>query len=135
VVVYNRTQEKAEALAAAFAGESARVVAAPWEKLGQSCCEAFVNCTPVGMHPEINASPMEAITEGPCAWGPGTVVFDTIYNPQMTRLLKVARQAGAKVVSGTEMFVRQAAVQFAAFTGEQAPVELFREVVGAALRR
>jgi 3-dehydroquinate dehydratase/shikimate dehydrogenase len=134
VVIYNRTQEKADALAATFSGPTARVVAAPWEKLPQSCCDAFINCTPLGMHPQVNASPMEPITEGPCAWTANTVVFDTVYNPQMTRLLKQARHAGAKVVSGTEMFVRQAALQFAEFTGEAPPIDLFRQVLAAALK-
>lgn len=134
VVVYNRTQEKADALAAAFSGPTARVVAAPWDKLPQSCCEAFINCTPLGMHPHVNAAPMEPITEGPCAWTADTVVFDTVYNPQMTRLLKQARHAGAKIVPGTEMFVRQAAIQFAEFTGKSPPVDLFRQVLTAALK-
>jgi 3-dehydroquinate dehydratase/shikimate dehydrogenase len=134
VVIYNRTFEKAEALADTFGGEGARVVAAPWEKLAQCCCHAFINCTPIGMHPQINAAPMEPITEGPCAWTADTVVFDTVYNPQMTRLLKQARQAGAKIVPGTEMFVRQAAAQFDAFTGKAAPVDVFRQVLSSALK-
>ncbi|HVT79837.1 MAG TPA: shikimate dehydrogenase, partial [Phycisphaerae bacterium] len=54
-----------------------------------------------------------------------TVVFDTVYNPEMTRLLKLAESKGAKIVKGTEMFVRQAAAQFKAFTGKEAPVEEF----------
>ncbi|HVS70369.1 MAG TPA: type I 3-dehydroquinate dehydratase [Phycisphaerae bacterium] len=135
VVVYNRTPAKGEALAEAFGGAEGKVVAAPWEKLGQSCCEAFINCTPVGMHPRVNETPMEPITSGPCAWGSKTVVFDTVYNPAVTKFLKLARQAGATVVPGMEMFVRQGAVQFAEFTGKEAPVALFREVAAAAMKR
>ncbi len=129
VVIYNRTLERAEELARAFDG--GKVVAAPLEKLCDSCCEVFINCTPIGMHPHIDASPMPA--GGPRNWGPGTVVFDTIYNPIETRLLKDARSAGCATIPGTEMFVRQAQGQFEAWTGQPAPVEVFSRVLLDAL--
>ena len=136
VVVYNRTKEKADALAAecsvAAANAGGKVVAALWEKLCDSCCEAYINCTPLGMHPQVQGSPLDAPPPG---WSADTVVFDTVYNPRITKLLKVAQAAGAKIVPGTEMFVRQAAVQFAEFTGKAAPIELFRDVLTAALKR
>jgi 3-dehydroquinate dehydratase/shikimate dehydrogenase len=131
VVVYNRTLEKAQALAAEFDGKTGKVVAAPWESLCKSCCEAYINCTPLGMHPKVNASPLDGV-EG-LELSAETVVFDTVYNPLMTKLLKEAKAKGAKIVVGTEMFVRQAAVQFEAFTGKVAPVEVFRKVMERAL--
>ncbi|MGN6368086.1 MAG: shikimate dehydrogenase [Phycisphaerae bacterium] len=131
VVIYNRTKEKADALAKEFgAGEAGKVVAVPWEKLGDSCCEAYINCTPLGMHPHVKTSPVEG---GP-GWGAGTVVFDTVYNPLETAFLKLAKRKNAKTVVGTEMFVRQAAIQFREFTGKEAPVDLFRKVLLEALK-
>ena len=53
----------------------------------------------------------------------------TIYNPAKTRLLREAAEAGCKTISGVDMFVRQAADQFKAWTDQAAPVEVFREVL------
>ena len=132
VVVYNRTQEKAEALAREFGKEGqGNVVAGPWEELCDSRCEAYINCTPLGMHPNIKTSPIE----GDPAWTEQTVVFDTVYNPLETKFLKLAKKKGAKTIPGTEMFVRQAAIQFREFTGKEAPVDLFRQVLLEALNR
>lgn len=127
-VVYNRTLEKAQALAEQFNGHTGKVVAARLEKLCDSCCQVFINCTPIGMHPHVDASPIPsaADTKG---WGPDTLVFDTVYNPLWTKLLRDARDAGCKVVPGTEMFIRQAAAQFALWTGRAAPVDVFRQVL------
>ena len=60
---------------------------------------------------------------------PDTIVFDTIYNPVQTRLLTAAQQAGCVTIPGTEMFVRQGAAQFQLWTGQTAPLDLFRRVL------
>ena len=125
VVIYNRTEERAAALAADFNGHTGKVVAAPWGKLCSACCDAYINCTPLGMHPHIDASPIV----GDPAWTPDTVVFDTVYNPLSTKFLQLAETKGAKTIPGTEMFIRQAAVQFEAFTGQPAPIDVFRKVL------
>jgi len=57
------------------------------------------------------------------------VVFDTIYNPLTTRLLEIASRAGARTVSGLEMFVNQAVMQFEIWTRSPAPREVMRRVV------
>src|SRR5690606_35347338 len=59
-VVYNRTIEKAQALADQFNNSPAggRVVAAKLEKLCDSCCQVYINCTPIGMHPNIDDTPL-----------------------------------------------------------------------------
>lgn len=135
VVIYNRTREKADALAEAFADAPGKVVAAPLENLCKSCCHAVVNCTPLGMHPHVDASPIDP-DEAP--WGEngsGVVVFDTIYNPAETKLLRDARAAGCATVSGVEMFVRQAKRQFELWTKREAPLEVFRRVVEQSLQR
>ena len=56
-------------------------------------------------------------------------VFDTVYNPAETLLLKNARQTGAQVIDGVTMFVNQAALQFEMFTGGAAPRHLMRQTV------
>ena len=130
VVVYNRTKERADALAGELDGKSGKVVSARMEKLCDSCCHVFINTTSVGMHPKVDESPLG---DNPPKFTPDTLVFDTIYNPMETRLLRQAKQAGAKTVGGVEMFVRQAARQFEAWTGKPAPLDVFRRVVEARL--
>jgi 3-dehydroquinate dehydratase/shikimate dehydrogenase len=126
VVVYNRTRDKADALAAEFNGKTGKVVAAPVDKLCDSCCHVFINTTSVGMHPNVNESPLgERLPE----FTPDTVVFDTVYNPMKTKFLQQAEAAGAKTIGGVEMFVRQAAAQFEAWTGKPAPTDAMRQVV------
>jgi 3-dehydroquinate dehydratase/shikimate dehydrogenase len=126
VVVYNRTAGRAEALAAEFDGKSGKVVSADWSKLALCCCEIIVNTTSVGMHPHVHQSPLDgqALT-----LTPEHLVFDAIYNPIDTKLLKDARTAGAKVATGVDMFLRQAVGQFECWTGQLAPVERMRHVV------
>jgi 3-dehydroquinate dehydratase/shikimate dehydrogenase len=126
VVVYNRTFERAEELAQEFNGRRGKVVAARMEKLCDSCCHVFINTTSVGMHPKVDESPLGDRLP---AFTSDTLVFDTIYNPMETKLLKQAKAAGAKTVGGVEMFVRQAARQFEAWTGKPAPLDLFRGVI------
>lgn len=128
VVIYNRTIERAQAIAQQFDGKVGKVVAAPLEKLADTCCEVFINCTPMGMHPKVNATPLPG-DQPPACWGPGTVVFDTIYNPAQTKLLKLAKQAGCVTIAGKEMFIRQGAAQFERWTGQAAP----RKAMAAAM--
>lgn len=127
VVVYNRTREKADALAAEFNGRTGKVVSAAMEKLCDSCCQIFINTTSIGMHPNVDESPMESV--------PGDVlVFDAVYNPMRTTLLAQAEAAGAKTIGGIEMFVRQAEKQFSLWTKLTAPAGLMRQVVEMKLR-
>jgi 3-dehydroquinate dehydratase/shikimate dehydrogenase len=130
VVVYNRTMERAEELAKEFNSPAGKVVAARMEKLCDSCCHIFINTTSVGMHPKVDESPLgERLPE----FSADTLVFDTIYNPMETKLLKQAKAAGAKTVGGVEMFVRQAARQFEAWAGKTAPLDIFRRVIESRL--
>jgi len=125
VVIANRTVERAVRLAADVGCESidlAEVAALPYDIL--------VNGTSVGMHPHVDATPME----GPLL-RPGSLVFDSVYNPLETRLLREAREAGCRTVDGLAMFVNQAAAQFELWTGVPAPRELMRAVVEARLKR
>lgn len=76
--------------------------------------DALVHATPVGMSPKINESLFsDAIPAG--------VVFDMVYNPNETLLLKRAKQQGCAVIHGSEMLLEQAACQFEIWTGVSAP--------------
>ena len=120
--VYNRTIEKAAALADEFNAD-----AAPLSEIKDADFDILINCTPIGMHPNIDATPYDFT--GQQATSTPRVVFDTIYNPVETRLLREAKAAGCITVSGVEMFVRQAAAQFELWTNQAAPTDRFREVV------
>jgi shikimate 5-dehydrogenase len=91
--------------------------------------DAIVNATPVGMHPEILASPLGA-RELNCR-----LVFDTIYRPRETRLLQLAAQRSIETVSGEEMFIAQGTAQWEIWTGRRAPVAVMRRAVLLALTR
>jgi len=76
--------------------------------------DIVINATPVGMWPNCNESPFE----GPI---PGEIVFDMVYNPLETTLIRCAREQGKQVVPGLKMFIEQAVRQFELWTGETAP--------------
>ena len=88
----------------------------------------LVNCTPVGMHPNVDETPFDKHH-----LRPSMVVFDTVYNPENTLLVKDARSQSCTVVTGVEMFVRQACLQFKLFTGQEAPGDLMRDVLKRAI--
>ena len=126
VVVYNRTRERADALASEFNGHTGKVVSASMDKLCDSCCHIFINTTSIGMHPHVDASPFgDKIPQ----FTPETVVFDAVYNPIRTKLLVQAEEAGAQTIGGIEMFIRQAAAQFHTWTGLPTPTEAMRRVI------
>jgi len=132
VVVYNRSRDKADALAAEFNGKSGKVVAADLGKLCDSCCQIYINTTSIGMSPNVDASPFDPT---PPDLSADSLVFDAVYNPAETKLLQQAKAAGAKTINGVEMFVRQAAAQFERWTGVAAPVDVMRNVVVSRLAR
>lgn len=86
--------------------------------------DLIINCTPVGMHPHEDSSLVPAEL-----FRPEQAVFDIVYNPLETKLLREARSRGCRVVSGVEMFINQAVLQFEKFTGAHAPQDVMRSVV------
>jgi 3-dehydroquinate dehydratase/shikimate dehydrogenase len=62
-----------------------------------------------------------------------TLVFDTIYNPEQTLFIKGARAARCPVVTGLQMFVRQAAYQYRLFTGKEPPVQVMVKTIKKAI--
>jgi 3-dehydroquinate dehydratase/shikimate dehydrogenase len=115
VTITNRHDERATSLA-----EEVGCRMVTWSQRATVIADVIINCTPVGMHPHVDDTPLP-----PSAFPrPGIVVFDTVYHPENTMLLKLAREREAKVVTGVDMFLRQAALQFKLYTGHDAPVDL-----------
>jgi len=84
------------------------------EQLGSMHFDAIVHATPLGMFPHIN----DSFFTGDI---PADIVFDMVYNPLDTLLLRHAREQGKTVIQGLDMFIEQAARQFEIWTGESAP--------------
>jgi 3-dehydroquinate dehydratase/shikimate dehydrogenase len=124
VCVWARRGNQAKALAGAVGGQ-----ALARNALRQESFDAIVNATPLGMHPNIDQSPLES-EELNCR-----LVFDTIYRPRETKLLKLAARRGIQTVSGVEMFVAQGTAQWEIWTGKRAPVVAMRRAVIRALDR
>ena len=124
VTITSRTAERSERLAAE--------VGCKWvdwaARHNVDPCEVVVNGTPVGMHPNLDASPLHV-----SFLKPGLVVFDTVYHPETTLLLRDARARGCGTISGVELFVRQAGKQFELFTGLVPSTADMRELVRKAL--
>ncbi|OGC03818.1 shikimate dehydrogenase [candidate division WOR-1 bacterium RIFOXYA12_FULL_43_27] len=79
--------------------------------------DLLVNASPIGMHPNVRLSPIDF------RLSPNLTIYDIIYNPPETELIKQAKRAGAKAVSGLGMLVRQGALAFEIFTGKPAPYQ------------
>ncbi|MDP6380280.1 MAG: shikimate dehydrogenase [Phycisphaerae bacterium] len=93
------------------------------EQIEEQKPDVILNCSPVGMHPKTDASPVpESMLRE------GLVVYDAVYNPIETLLVRQAKAAGAITVSGIDHFVGQAVEQFQLWTGRDAPVDLMRQV-------
>jgi shikimate dehydrogenase len=92
----------------------------------------IVNCTPIGMRhtAEEHESPLPA-----SALRPGVWVYDIVYNPLETVLLRLARKAGCHAVAGLEMLVYQAAAQQVLWTGREPPVDIMLKAAAAALAK
>jgi 3-dehydroquinate dehydratase/shikimate dehydrogenase len=99
-----------------------------WENRGSLFTDVLINCTPVGMYPEMDDTPY------PEHWlREGMLVFDTIYNPENTLLIKQAKARGCVTVSGIEMFLRQAGAQFECFVQRPAPMDVMHSVLRRAM--
>ncbi len=119
LVIASRTTERAKKLSVEL---GCRYVT--WENRGSELIDILINCTPVGMHPKVDETPFQ-----PHWLREEMLVFDTIYNPEQTLLLKQARERSCRTVSGLEMFVRQAAAQFKTFTGKEPPLDVMRQTL------
>ncbi len=119
VCVVNRTVSRAERLVADLGGR----VGGPNERF-----DLLVNATSVGMQPDAGASPLAAQH-----LRPDTTVFDTVYRPLETRLLREARERGSRAQDGLDMLVQQAVEQVRLWSGKTADAATMRRAAEASL--
>ena len=84
-----------------------------------------VNATPVGMHPKTNVSPLP----DPDLFTEKHIVYDLVYNPEVTQLLTDAAKRRARTVGGLEMLIAQAAAAYVQWTGNEMPMDAVRKAV------
>lgn len=122
VTVYGREATRAAAVAALAGGEGRAGLPAP------GAWDILVNATPVGTFPAVHQTPLPA-----ASLRGGRLVYDLVYNPARTVLMRDAEQAGCRAIGGLEMLVAQAGLQFTWWTGMEAPVEVMRAAAAARL--
>ncbi|ONK61549.1 uncharacterized protein A4U43_C08F31120 [Asparagus officinalis] len=123
VMIANRTYDRARELADLVGGQALSLT--ELENFHAEEGAVLANTTSIGMNPNIHDTPLSSKQ----ALSSYAVVFDAIYNPKVTRLMREARECGAALVSGEEMFLRQAMGQFELFTNSSAPSDLMREII------
>ena len=129
LTILNRNVEKAEELIKDVAGSEliSDVEASSIYEIGPYLEDAdiLINTTPVGMHPNVNDKPVASASD----MHEGLVVFDAVYNPNETVLLKEAIKADAKPVYGIKMLLYQGAESFKIWTGADAPVDAMEDAL------
>ena len=88
--------------------------------------DLLVNTTPMGTAPHVDETPLDAES-----LAGGGLVYDLVYNPGRTRLLREAAAAGCETLGGLEMLIAQAAVQVATWFPVEPPVEAMRAAIHA----
>jgi 3-dehydroquinate dehydratase/shikimate dehydrogenase len=124
VFVVNRTHDKAVSLA-----RKAKAKSLKQDQLAKQKFDALINTTPCGMAGIKQALPIKENELN------ANLVFDMVYNPLDTPLLRLAHKRGLTIISGMEMFVQQGARQFEIWTGKPAPEAEMMRVVELALKR
>jgi 3-dehydroquinate dehydratase/shikimate dehydrogenase len=121
ITLVGRNAERVRALAKICGAE-----ALGREQLDTRRFDAVVHATPLGMYPQVD----ECFFNGSI---PADVVFDMVYNPMETLLIKRAREQGKTVIPGLDMFIEQAVRQFEIWTGESAPRPAMEKAAAEAL--
>lgn len=133
ITIVNRTEGRAIELAKdiSAAALSGSVTGRGFSGLKDLLQDAniLINTTTLGMHPNVDTAIATAED-----LHPDLTVFDIVYNPLETRLLREAKTSGAKTVSGVLMLVYQGAEAFRLWTGIEPPVELMKKTVLEALQ-
>lgn len=118
-IICNRTDDRARILTRDIGGKLQ-----PWNERTVLDADVVINCTSVGMSPNVEESPYPA-----ASLRRGMIVFDTVYTPANTRLLEEARAAGCTTIDGTEFFLRQAGLQYELWHSRPAPIEVMRSAL------
>jgi len=118
ITIINRNYERAQSLA-----RDVGCLVRKFDETQSLDTDILINATPVGMFPKINETPIDKHK-----LKPNMIVFDTIYNPIETKLLKEAKAQGCKTINGLSMFVHQAAAQFKLWTGQMPSVEIVEAI-------
>jgi len=120
LTILNRTVERARHLAAEIGANYGGLD--DFEAIQQA--DVIIHATSVGMYPHVNEViiPTDLLS-------PNQVVFDIVYNPIQTALLRQAQKRGCPIIQGYEMLVYQGAAQFELWTGVKAPVEVMMRAI------
>lgn len=124
VTVFNRSVEKASVIAEKF-GSSVRSLETANDL---SPFDIIINTTSAGMAPDVELSPVPE-----SALRKHHIVFETIYAPNVTKLLKLSQNVGARTITGLEMFLEQGLAQFQLHTGVKAPRDEMEKILRNAL--
>jgi shikimate dehydrogenase len=127
VTIIARRIEQARQLADSFANYELRIADYSSFIIHSSSFALLVNTTPLGMAPNIDQSPLPENPSLPSH----AFVYDLVYNPRETKLVKDARAQGLQSTSGLGMLIEQAALAFEKWTGYNPPHEILFEAVGA----
>lgn len=125
--ILNRNVDKAQKLAGDVK-ESELIDEVKYDSINNmnlTDADILINTTPVGMHPNINDTPISLAGD----MHEDLVVFDAVYNPNETGLLKEAIKANAKPVYGIKMLLYQGAESFEIWTGKKAPIDVMHEAL------
>ncbi len=119
IYIVNRTKERGERLAKEFGCEFLE-----FDDVERYRFDLIINATPLGMKgfPDKVPIPLSLLDNKP-------VVFDFVYNPVETKLIRVAKQKGCKVISGVDMLVFQGAKSFEIWTRIKPPIDVMRKAV------
>ena len=127
LTILNRNVDKAQGLASDVlsSGLIDDVESNSIDSMDLTDMDILINTTPVGMHPNVDDAPIALAGD----MHEDLVVFDAVYNPNETRLLKEAIKAGAKPVYGIKMLLYQGAESFEIWTGKKAPIDAMEEAL------
>lgn len=122
--VFDINNTKAKSLAKEFNAKTRDL------KKIDSNCDILINATPIGMHPNIKQTPFpkELLKKE-------MIVFDVVYNPLETKLIKESKKIGCKTIPGVEMFLEQAFEQFRIWNNKEPPKEKMRKLLLKELKK
>jgi len=129
ITIAARRIEQAQAFIAQFPTPNPRITSIEYCSTALysllSTLSLIVNATPLGMSPNVDASPWPTDLNFP----PNAAVYDLVYNPRETRLVRDARAAGLPATTGLGMLIEQAALAFEIWTGCAPPRDILWNAV------